>query len=159
MTRTFLLVGATCLMPVCCGGGTADSSATNTPAPESESGGTTEGPQPQDAAPPDGTHGLVLRGTIEHVGIASDSPDPMRNWVVVLGDVEVVANDAGVETGAWNLDAGFSFFIHSPAKTFMHAGQAENLVGRRIQVGFHLPQEGATEWVPDEYGGIELIDD
>jgi hypothetical protein len=79
--------------------------------------------------------------------------------VVVLGDVEVVGNEAGVDTDAWKLDEGFSFLIHSPAKTFMHSGEVEDLVGTRIQVGFHPPYEGDSGWVPDEYGGIEPIDD
>ena len=109
--------------------------------------------------PEDESYGLVLRGTIKEIGIAGDSPDPKRKWAVVLKNVKVAKNTAGVNTDDWNLDKGFSFLIHSPAKTFKYGGKTKNLVGRKVEVGFHLPFEGASKYVPDEYGGIFLVGD
>lgn len=107
----------------------------------------------------DESYPLVLRGTIEDIGIASGSPDPKRKWAVVLKNVKVVKNTAGVNTDDWNISKGFSFLIHSPAKTFMYGGKTKDIVGSKVEVGFHLPFEGASKYVPDEHGGISLMSD
>jgi len=135
----------------------AEAKAPAEPGPSEEA--VKEEEKPDTPAPEDEPYGLVLAGTIKDIGIAGGSPDPKRKWAVVLKNVKVVKNTAGVNTDDSNLGKGFSFLIHSPAKTFKFGGNTKKLVGRKVEVGFHLPFEGASKYVPDEYGGILLKGD